>query len=60
MHLNVYLSGEIHTDWRDRIAPGLQRQNLPMGMEVRFEDLDIQTSKKLKTYVKNRLAELEV
>lgn len=22
MHLNVYLAGEIHTDWRDRIAEG--------------------------------------
>ena len=42
-------------------VPGnLQRQNLPLGMAVRFEDLDTQTSKKLKTYVKDRLAELEV
>jgi len=26
----VYLSGEIHTDWRDRIERGAQRRDLPM------------------------------
>lgn len=26
----VYLSGEIHTDWRDRIERGAQRRKLPM------------------------------
>ncbi|MEM8788514.1 MAG: YtoQ family protein [Pseudomonadota bacterium] len=30
MHLNVYLSGEIHTDWRDRIIEGAQ------GLDVSF------------------------
>jgi hypothetical protein len=42
-------------------VPGnLQRPNLPLGMAVRFESLDAQTSKKLKAYVKDRLAQLEV
>jgi hypothetical protein len=42
-------------------VPGnLQRPNLPLGMAVRFENFDSQTSKKLKTYIKERLAELEV
>ncbi len=30
MHLNVYLSGEIHTDWRERIVAGSR------GLEVTF------------------------
>jgi hypothetical protein len=42
-------------------VPGnLQRPNLPLGMAVRFEELDGQASKKLKTYVRDRLAKLEV
>jgi PilZ domain len=42
-------------------VPGnLQRPNLPLGMAVRFEELDVQSSRKLKAYVKERLAELEV
>ena len=28
MSLNVYLSGEIHTDWRERIQEGANRANL--------------------------------
>ena len=28
MSWNVYLSGEIHTDWRDRIQAGVNRANL--------------------------------
>ena len=28
MNLNVYLSGEIHTDWRQRIKDGCKAQNL--------------------------------
>jgi len=28
MTLNVYLSGEIHTDWRDQIIEGCKRQGL--------------------------------
>ena len=53
----------IETDARVVFAnvPGnLQRPNLPLGMAVRFESLDAQTSKKLKGYVKERLAGLEV
>ncbi len=30
MHLNVYLAGEIHTDWRDRITCGAE------GLDVTF------------------------
>jgi hypothetical protein len=42
-------------------VPGnLQRPNLPLGMAVRFEELDPQASRKLKAYVKERLARLEV
>jgi len=28
----VYLSGEIHTDWRDRIAGGVRERNLPVDL----------------------------
>ncbi len=28
---NVYLSGEIHTDWREQIERGAQEQNLPVS-----------------------------
>jgi hypothetical protein len=42
-------------------VPGnLQKPNLPLGMAVRFEELTAQTSKQLKLYVKDRLAQLEV
>ena len=30
MELNVYLSGEIHTDWRQRIEKGCQSHGLPV------------------------------
>jgi YtoQ family protein len=30
MQWNVYLSGEIHTDWRDEIAQGANNENLPI------------------------------
>ena len=30
MNLNVYLSGEIHTDWRDQIKEGCSKRNLPI------------------------------
>ena len=30
MELNVYLSGEIHTDWRQRIKAGCEAHNLPI------------------------------
>ncbi len=30
MHWTVYLSGEIHTDWRQQIIDGAARENLPI------------------------------
>ena len=30
MDWNVYLSGEIHTDWRQRLKDGCKAQNLPI------------------------------
>ncbi|MFT5173678.1 MAG: YtoQ family protein [Gammaproteobacteria bacterium] len=30
MNWNVYLSGEIHTDWRQQIVDGAKEQNLPV------------------------------
>ena len=32
MNWNVYLSGEIHTDWRERIAAGVREKNLPVTL----------------------------
>jgi YtoQ family protein len=32
MEVTVYLSGEIHTDWREQIAGGVQRENLPVTL----------------------------
>ena len=34
--------------------------NLPLGMAVRFEEIDSATAKHLKSYVKHKLADLEV
>ena len=34
MHLNVYLSGEIHTDWRDEIRAGVASA----GLDVSFDE----------------------
>ena len=31
-HWTVYLSGEIHTDWRDLIAVGVADKNLPVNL----------------------------
>ena len=31
-HWNVYLSGEIHSDWRERIAEGVQAAGLPVTL----------------------------
>ena len=39
----VYLSGEIHSDWRERIADGVKRKNLPVVLtspNVSHEDSD--------------------
>ncbi len=30
MRWTVYLSGEIHTDWRDRISSGAEKEGLPI------------------------------
>ena len=32
MKWHVYLSGEIHTDWRDRIAAGVREKALPVTL----------------------------
>lgn len=34
----VYLSGEIHTDWRDQIAHGIAAQNLPVALTAPVTD----------------------
>ena len=31
---NIYLSGEIHSDWRDRIADGVKQSGLPVHLDV--------------------------
>ncbi len=31
MHWSVYLSGEIHTDWRDRVRAAAEARDLPVG-----------------------------
>jgi YtoQ family protein len=35
---NVYLSGEIHTDWRDRIARGIRESGLPVEISAPVTD----------------------
>ena len=32
MHWVVYLSGEIHTDWREQIRRGVEEQGLPVSL----------------------------
>ncbi len=34
MKLNVYLSGEIHTDWREQIAQGVQQKGLNVTLSA--------------------------
>lgn len=34
MKLNVYLSGEIHTDWRDQIANGVKEKGLNVELSA--------------------------
>jgi len=36
----VYLSGEIHTDWRDQIAEGAKKLNLPVEFTSAVTDHD--------------------
>ena len=30
MKFTVYLSGEVHTDWREEIVQGIEKENLPI------------------------------
>jgi YtoQ family protein len=32
MHYNVYLSGEIHSDWREKIKSAVKERNLPITL----------------------------
>ena len=34
MTWNIYLSGEIHTDWREKIEAGLKSANLPVNLST--------------------------
>jgi hypothetical protein len=34
MQWQVYLSGEIHSDWREKITDGVQRERLIIGDRV--------------------------
>jgi len=38
MEWSVYLSGEIHTDWRERIVDGAQKQSLPVVFSAPVTD----------------------
>jgi YtoQ family protein len=38
MQWNVYLSGEIHSDWRDQIASGASRRGLPVSFTSAVTD----------------------
>ncbi|ORU91570.1 MAG: hypothetical protein A6F70_00375 [Cycloclasticus sp. symbiont of Bathymodiolus heckerae] len=40
MNLNVYLSGEIHTDWRQRLKDGCEALNLPVVFTSAVTDHD--------------------
>ena len=40
MNWSVYLSGEIHTDWRDEIAEGVGRAGLPVTLYGPVTDHD--------------------
>ncbi len=35
---NIYLSGEIHTDWRDEIAEGIKARDLPVNLSAPVTD----------------------
>ncbi len=35
MEWNIYLSGEIHTDWRDKIIAGCKAHNYPLIFPLR-------------------------
>lgn len=38
MNWNIYLSGEIHTDWRQRLKDGCKAQNLPVSFTSAVTD----------------------
>ena len=40
MHWNIYLSGEIHSDWREKIMAGCQALNLPVTFTTAVTDHD--------------------
>lgn len=40
MSWNVYLSGEIHTDWREEIMAGASARNLPVSFSAPVTDHD--------------------
>lgn len=40
MNLTVYLSGEIHTDWRQRLKEGCEAHNLPVTFTSAVTDHD--------------------
>ncbi|MBT8329360.1 MAG: YtoQ family protein [Desulfofustis sp.] len=40
MQWNVYLSGEIHTDWRQKIIEGAEKENLPIDFTSAVTDHD--------------------
>ncbi|WP_432471435.1 YtoQ family protein [Amphritea sp. HPY] len=40
MRYTVYLSGEIHTDWRDKIKAAVKAQNLPLDILTPNTDHD--------------------
>ena len=43
-HWNVYLSGEIHTDWREQIQTGAKALNLPINFTSAVTDHDASDS----------------
>jgi len=38
MNWNIYLSGEIHTDWRNQIQKGAEQNNLPVSFTSAVTD----------------------
>lgn len=44
MQWNIYLSGEIHTDWRQQIIAGCEKLNLPVTFSSAVTDHDASDS----------------
>jgi len=38
MHWNIYLSGEIHSDWREQIKQGVEEAELPVSLYAPVTD----------------------